>query len=101
AYRAALKRVAERLQRPELCPSARVLSVMAQDFDDSYVGFIRRQSDATRAALLALPFPEPLQKRFDRLAADSLAQQARIEAADTMPFEEFRRHYVAPERMAV
>ena len=101
AYRGALERVAERLGRPELCPSARVLAVMAQDFGDSHIGFIRRQSDATRAALLALPFPEALQRRFGKMAAESLAEQARIEAADTLDFEEFRRFYVAPERMAV
>jgi glutamate--cysteine ligase len=101
AYRAALRRVGQRLQQPELCPSARVLTVMAQDFDDSYVGFTRRQSDATRAALLALPFPDELQRRFETMAAESLAAQARIEAADTLDFEEFRRFYVAPERMAV
>lgn len=101
AYRGALERVAERLKRPELCPSARVLAVMAQDFGNSHVGFIRRQSDATRGALLALPFPEELQRRFEKMAADSLAEQARIEAADTLDFEEFRRFYVAPERMAV
>ena len=100
-YSTALRRVAERLQRPELCPSARVLSAMAQDFDDSYVAFIRRQSDATRSALLALPFPQALQDRFEAMAAESLAAQARIEAADTMDFETFRRQYVAPERMAV
>ena len=35
------------------------------------------------------------------MAADSLAEQARIEAADTLDFETFRRFYVAPERMAV
>ena len=101
AYRSALSRVAERLQRPELCPSARVLTAMDQDFDDSHIAFIRRQSDATRAALLALPFPQALQQRFEKMAADSLAEQARIEAADTLDFEEFRRFYVAPERMAV
>ncbi len=101
AYRAALDRVAQRLQNPDLCPSARVLAAMKQDFADSHVAFIRRQSDATRAALLALPFPDALQQRFEQQAAHSLAEQARIEASDTLPFEEFRRHYVAPERMAV
>ena len=101
AYRDALARVAERLQRPELCPSARVLAAMAQEFDNSYVGFIRRQSDTTRTALLTLPYPDELQRRFDAQAAQSLAEQARIEAADTLDFETFRRHYVAPERMAV
>jgi glutamate--cysteine ligase len=101
AYQAALERVAERLQRPELCPSARVLAAMAQDFGDSYVGFIRHQSDVTRTQLLTLPFPDALQQRFAQQAAQSLAEQARIEAADTMPFEEFRRFYVSPERMVV
>jgi len=101
AYRDALRRVGERLDRPELCPSARVLAVMAQDFGDSHVGFIRRQSDATRSALLALPFPQALQQRFEAQAAASLAEQARIEAADTMDFETFRRFYVSPDRMAV
>lgn len=101
AYRNALDRISERLRRPELCPSARMLTVMAQDFGDSYVGLIRSQSDSARSALLALPYPEALQQRFARLAAESLAEQARIEAADTLPFEEFRRFYVAPERMAV
>jgi glutamate--cysteine ligase len=101
ACRDALGRVGERLRRPELCPSARVLAAMTQDFDDSYVGFIRRQSDITRTDLLTLPFPEDLQQRFAQQAAQSLAEQARIEAADTMPFEEFRRFYVSPERMVV
>jgi glutamate--cysteine ligase len=101
AYRTALQRVAARLHEPALCPSARVLAVMAQDFGNSHVGFIRRQSDAARSTLLALPFPEPLQRRFEKMAADSLAEQARIEAADALPFEEFRRQYVAPERMEV
>jgi glutamate--cysteine ligase len=101
AYRAALKRVSERLRDPALCPSARVLAAMARDFDNSHVGFIRRQSDLARSTVLALPFPAPLQQRFEGLAAQSLAEQARIEAADTLDFEEFRRQYVAPERMEV
>ena len=101
AYLDALERVAERLQRPELCPSARMLAAMQQGFGSSYVGFIRHQSDLARNTILALPFPEALQRHFEKLAATSLAEQARIEAADTMDFETFRRHYVAPERMMV
>jgi glutamate--cysteine ligase len=101
AYRTALRRVAARLDDPALCPSARVLAAMKQDFGDSHIAFVRRQSDITRSALLALDFPEALQRRFETMAADSLAEQARIEAADTMDFEEFRRFYIAPERMKV
>ncbi|MFG6412431.1 glutamate--cysteine ligase [Roseateles sp. DC23W] len=101
AYAAALRRVSARLRDPSLCPSARVLAAMAQDFDDSHVGFVRHQSDANRNALLVLPFPPELQQRFEKMSADSLAEQARIEAADTLPFEDFRRQYVAPARMEV
>ena len=101
AYRDALDRVAQRLAHPELCPSARMLAAMREGFDNSYVGFVRHQSDLTREALLGLPYPAALQQRFEQMAAQSLAEQARIEAADTLDFETFRRHYVSPERMAV
>lgn len=101
AYREALDRVAQRLAHPELCPSARMLAAMREGFGNSYVGFIRHQSDLTRDVLLALPYPAGLQQRFEQMAAQSLAEQARIEAADTLDFETFRRHYVSPERMAV
>ena len=74
---------------------------MREGFGNSYVGFIRHQSDLTRDVLLALPYPAGLQQRFEQMAAQSLAEQARIEAADTLDFETFRRHYVSPERMAV
>lgn len=99
AYRDALQRVGARLSDPTLCPSARVLAAMRRDFGDSHLAFIRHQSDVSRTALLELPFPDELQRRFEAQAAESLAEQARIEAADTTGFEEFRRHYVAPERM--
>ena len=101
AYRQALQRAEQRLTQPELTPSARVLSVMAQDFDDSHIAFLRHQSDLTRTALLALPYPDALHAHFARQAAESLAEQARIEAADTLPFEAFRQGYVAPARMAL
>lgn len=102
AYHDALERIGARLRDPALCPSARVLEAMRRDFGSSHFDFIRHQSDVTREALLALPFPDALQRRFEAQAADSLAGQARIEAADVdarQSFEEFRRHYVAPERM--
>jgi len=102
AYRDALRRVGARLAEPALCPSACVLAAMRQDFGDSHIDFIRHQSDAARAALLALPFTADMQGRFAQMAAESLAEQARIEAADEgRDFEDFRRHYIAPERMSL
>jgi glutamate--cysteine ligase len=38
-------------------------------------------------------------ERFAQLAAASTAEQKAIEAADTLPFEEYRRSYLAVERL--
>jgi glutamate--cysteine ligase len=80
-------------------PSARVLATTTRDFDASYVGFIRAQSAQTRAALLALPYPAALAQRFAAMAKESVEARRRIEAADTLPFEEYRRAYLSVERL--
>src|SRR5690606_38844386 len=71
---------------PDTLPSARVLTAMHQDHDDSFVAFAREQSLKTHAALLALPWSSRQQARFEAMAATSLDVQREIEAADTMPF---------------
>ncbi len=80
-------------------PSARVLGTITRDFDSSYVGFIRAQSAQTRNALLALPYPAALAQRFAEMARASVEQRRRIEAADTLPFEEYRKAYLSDERL--
>ena len=82
-------------------PSARVLSTMVKDFDGSYTAFTRAQSAQTRNKLLALPFPPSLASRFADMAEASVAEQARIEAADTMPFEIYRQAYLSIERLGI
>jgi glutamate--cysteine ligase len=72
---------------------------MQQDFNGSYVQFIRAQSAATRAHLLALPWSDAQAARYAAMALDSLAEQQRIEAADTLPFEQYRQAYLSPERL--
>jgi hypothetical protein len=37
--------------------------------------------------------------RFESMAAESLQEQRRIEAADTMPFEVYRQRYLSPDRL--
>ena len=41
------------------------------------------------------------QERFARLAAESLDEQKQIEAGDTLPFEEYRKKYLAVERLGI
>jgi len=100
-YREALKQAAARLQDPQSLPSARVLATMHKDFEDSFVRFTRAQSVQTRNTLLAAPWSAELQARFEAMATDSVAEQQRIESADTMPFEIYRQAYLSPERLGI
>ncbi len=61
--------------------------------------FVLAQSIAHQATLLGLPFPVDVQQRFERLAKQSLDEQRRIKANDRLSFEEWRRAYLAPERL--
>ena len=89
------------LQQPDLLPSARVLAVTQRDFDNSFVGFTRAQSQQTKAKLLALPFGGSQQARFEALGRQSAQDQKAIEAADSIPFELYRQQYVSPERLGL
>ncbi len=96
AYRDALAGANTALADAGLTPSARILETMQREHEGSYVGFIRAQSVKHRSDLLALPLAADVAERFAHLAAESLEQQSRIEAADTMPFEAFRQQYLSP-----
>jgi len=100
-YRDALASAREVLSDAELAPSARVLATTLEDFDGSYVGFTRAQSVQTKNKLLAMPFPPEMAARFAALAAASVAEQKRIEEADTMPFEIYRQAYLSTDRLGI
>jgi glutamate--cysteine ligase len=101
AHAEALAAAKRTLADPHSTPSARVLRAMAQDFDDSYIDFLRQQSEQTRKTLMDLPYSEALAQRFKAQAEASLVEQAHIEAADTVPFDEYLRQYLSPARMEV
>jgi glutamate--cysteine ligase len=100
-YCDALRAAQALLLEPDLLPSARVLAVMAQDFDNSFIGFTRAQSQQTKAKLLALPFGAAQQAKFCALSEQSVRDQQAIEAGDTMPFEVYRQQYMSPERLGL
>ena len=89
------------LHDADAVPSSRVLSRMAKDFDNSYVRFIQAQSERTKDILLNLPFSADISARFTALAQESIEEQQRVEAADTMPFEVYREKYQSTERLVV
>lgn len=87
------------LQAPDTLPSARVLSAVRAEHGDSFVAFARAQSLKNHAELLTMPWSTKQQARFEAMAAQSVADQRAIEAADTMPFEIYRQEYTAPTRL--
>lgn len=89
------------LQNPARLPSARILHQVAEQHDGSYMLFARQCSEALRQQLLAQVPDAPLAQRFVALARESLGKQAEIEAADTLPFEEYRRQYVSPQGLSL
>ena len=100
-YAAALAHGAAALDDASLLPSARVLAVMAQDYDNSFVKFVRTQSEKTRDVLRHLPWTDTQQAHFEALSRASVVAQKKIEADDTMPFEIYRQQYVSPQRLGV
>ncbi len=100
SYREAHAAQAAVLRDPALTPSARMLADM-QAHDGSYRDFVLARSRQHRAALMALPFPAAEAERFAQLATASLAEQKAIEAGDDLPFEEYRKKYLAVERLGV
>ena len=99
SYRAALASAKDTLLNAEMAASARVLAVMARDFDSSYVAFTRAQSEQTKNRLLGLPFSGEMQARFAALSNASVEAQKRIEANDSLPFEQYRQQYLSVERL--
>ena len=99
-YAAALARAQGAFKAFDELPSARVLRHVREQHRGSYIDFVRACAQRSRTELLALPYPAALKQRFDALAAESGAEQKRIEASDRVDFETFRQAYVSPERLA-
>jgi len=74
---------------------------MQNEHANSHVGFALAQSLHTREAMLAQPLSAEQQADMQREAAESLAEQGRIEAADTMPFEIYRQTYLDVRRLGL
>jgi glutamate--cysteine ligase len=100
-YSDAVAAASAALRDASTLPSARVLAAMAQDYDNSFVKFARAQSKKTQAALQALPLSAEQQARLVALSEQSVLEQKKIEAADSMPFEVYRQQYVSAERLGV
>jgi glutamate--cysteine ligase len=100
-HRDALASAAAALLEPERLPSGRVLQAMRSEYEGSYTGFVNACSERTRQHLMQRPLSAKTQARLTHLAQESLQEQRRIEGADSLSFEEFRQHYLSPQRLVV
>jgi glutamate--cysteine ligase len=98
-HRDALSAAVAALDDPASTPSASVLQAMAREHNNSYVHFALAQSRAHRDAILKLPLSEEVANRFALQAEESIVEQRRIEASDTVLFETYRQQYLAPIRL--
>ena len=100
AHAQALALARARLADPALTPSARVLAAITADHGGCFRDFGRSRSQAAREALLAQPVDAAVTQRLQRAALESVAEQKRREAADTLPFEAYRVQYLDPQRLS-
>jgi glutamate--cysteine ligase len=100
-YGDALRAAQALLQAPDMLPSARVLAAMAREHGNGFSAFTLAQSEQAKAKLLKLPYPDAVHARLEAAARQSVQDQAAVEAADTMPFEQYRQQYIAPERLGL
>jgi glutamate--cysteine ligase len=101
AYLDALMGAAVIVSNPNAAPSARVLHAMARNHANSYVRFVLAESLLHAGSLRGLPLAPEARTRFEHLAAESLAEQERIEAGDKVDFETFRKSYLSPDLLKV
>jgi glutamate--cysteine ligase len=99
AHRDALAGAVRALGEPQSLPSARVLDEMQRRHAGSFARFALAWSRQHRSALLAEPLAGDAAAALARIAEESLAEQRAIEAADTLPFEEYRRRYLSPAQL--
>lgn len=95
----ALRNARARLRQPDQLPSARVLQAVQGEHGGSFVAFARKQSVAARDHILSLPFSDAQRARYVAMGEQSWADQRAIEAADTLPFEQYRQQYVSEDRL--
>jgi len=91
-YGSSLEAQRAALQDPERTPSARILRDM-RERQESFFAFAKRLSEAHRACFLSHPLPATTAAQMQAQAQTSLQEQAAIEAADTLSFEEYLHRY--------
>ncbi|MGH8501022.1 MAG: glutamate--cysteine ligase [Gammaproteobacteria bacterium] len=93
-YRNALAAAREAVQDPERTPSARMLAEMRAS-GEGFFHYAMRKSLEHKDYFDALALREERSHLFEAAAQASVHKQREIEAADTVPFDEYLRWYFA------
>ncbi|ANN73958.1 glutamate--cysteine ligase [Bordetella bronchialis] len=92
AYRQAVRAQAGKMDEPDATPSARLLADIRRS-GASFREYTLAQSRAHAQALLATPLPAAKTAAYQETARASLAEQAAIEAADSIDFDAYVLRY--------
>ena len=92
-YRSAMDLLRQRIDAPDLTPSAQVLE--GARAHGGFFKYAMQESTRHRRSLLEQPLDAATQQRFENVARESLAQQLRIEAQDQGSFEDYVARYYA------
>ncbi len=91
-HAAALAAQVEKVENPDLTPSARLLSDLKSS-GLSFNEFTLQQSQKSMIQLKTYPLSKEQETRYSQAATESISAQAAIEAADTMSFDEFLKDF--------
>ncbi len=100
-YVQAVEHAVQALHKPYTLPSARILSAVTEQFDGSFVAFVRAQSQAIKQGMASMPMPFDTIDHFATLAAKSWLDQRAVEAADTLTFDAYLADYLNPQHLRV
>ncbi|MEC8143908.1 MAG: hypothetical protein VX065_02525, partial [Pseudomonadota bacterium] len=92
-YGASLQTQKEKVSRPAMTPSAKVIAAMAMH--GSFFKFTMHQAQEIQRHLQSMPVTQAAIAALQKESADSLRRQAEVEAADIQTFEEFLEDYLA------
>ena len=93
-YTSALKEYYQSVEDPDLTPSARILQEM-RDKNEPFFPYSMRYAQQHARYFESVKISEEQLQFFTEAASKSLADQLRIEASDTLGFDEFLERYFA------
>ena len=92
-YATTMTALRQRIDNPDLTPSAQVLAAARET--GGYFKYAKQMAEQHHANLLADPLDAAITAKFEASVVDSLAEQKALEAADNMSFEDYLARYYA------